>query len=393
MAAAHPEPERIILEGRLHPAAIAIDLLTALRKSGLYFAILVVQILVTKVNWMAVAGTALVGAGAALFFIGPLLRYLRFRYRLTDTSLYVTSGILSRRHRRIPLEHVQDVSSEAELAHRLLGVVKLSVQTSSTAGAEAELDCLSVADAEALQRAIEAITSRHEHGAALAGTTTAESTEQRELVYQAPLGHLVLRGLTDNRAGLIVLAALTVFDRIFELQEIPAVAGVRDTAKRTIGNLISSQLVATVALVSLGVFVFGWLASAVTNAIRFHGFTVHQSRGVFYRRYGLFTRRVHALPMRRIQALRMDQTLLRRALGIATLRTDDMGSGAEDKTAEAAGVDVFIPIGPTHTLLELAPRILPGLALESFAWKRTCVTMIRRALVVGGVAALPILAV
>ena len=386
MATAPPETERLILEGRLHPAALVLDMLRALRKTGLYYAFLAVQIWISKEKWLAFAGTALLALGGALFFVVPILRYLRFRYRLTDTSLYITSGVLSRRHRRIPLDRVQDVSSEAELAHRLLGVVKLSVQTSSTAGAEAELDCLSVADAEALRRALESITVRR----APAGGAVDESHEESELVYQAPLRQLLLRGLTDNRAGLIVLAVFTVLDRAFELGEVPAVALARDRAEKTIGNLISSQLVATIALVSIGVFVFGWVASAITNAIRFHGFSVHQSRGVFYRRYGLFTRRVHALPMRRIQALRIEQTLLRRAVGIATVRTDDMGSSAAGKSAESAGVDVFIPVAPTPTAFELAPRILPGLAPAAFAWKQTAPTMIRRAVFVGGLLALAI---
>ncbi len=376
------EMERVLLEGRLHPGAIVIDSLKTLRKTGIYVALLALQFWLTKQQVLTAFFAFAFVVGSVVFLGVPVLRFLRFRYRLTDESLYITSGIVSRKQRRIPLDRVQDVSSEADLAHRLLGVVKLNVQTSSTAGVEAELDCLSVADAEALTKAIGARSEPR--------STEAQAVDPKphlpEWVYRAPLRHIVLRGLTDNRAGVIVLTVLAVVERGLDFRAIPAVAFARDTIKRTVGDVVASGLATSLGLgllLGIAVFVTGWIASAVTNAVRFHGFSVHESRGVFHRRYGLLTQRLHALPRQRIQAFRIEQTLLRRAVGLATTSTDDMGSGAHDKTAEAAGVDVFVPAAPVAVAFALAPRIFPDLRPGSLSWHRTSPTVVRRSLFVG----------
>ena len=367
---------RVIIEGRLHPAAIAIRTLKGLRRSAFYFALVIVQAFFGDRQ-----GLIFVALSVPIFvlvIVGPILEYLRFSYRLTEESLYVESGVIRRRTRRIPLDRIQDVSSEAGVIHRLLGVVKLSIQTSSTAAAEADLDCLSVANAEALKQQLKGDRPRQLHEE----PSTPLRADEKQLLFSVRTRDLLLRGLTDNRAGLIAISSLALLERGLDLQNVPPIKAALEKTKNTATSLSGLGTVHVVMLVTLSlalIFLVGWLASAVTNLLQFHGFKVRHEAGVFHRHYGLFTRRMHALPKPRIQALRIEQSLMRRIVGIAVMRTEDMGAGAHEKNASAAGTHVFVPAASAERLWSLVPMIFDGLSTSGLSWKRTAPSMVRRA--------------
>jgi putative membrane protein len=129
----------------------------------------------------------------------------------------------------------------------------------------------------------------------------------------------------------------------------------------------TAAVVTAVTLLVVAFVVAGYLTSTIVNVFLFSGFKVTERDGVFHRTYGLVTKRSHALPRERIQVLRIEQNLGRRAVGLAEMKADDMGAGAHDKTAQGSGTHVFVPIGRHDELMHLAERVLPGLdASRSF---------------------------
>ncbi len=377
---AEADDAALILEGRLHPASIFFAFLAGLRRTAFWLAIIAFQA-VTADSFERVLTTlwvmALVGV---MSLVGPVVQWLRYRYRLTSRELAIDSGFVRRQQRRIPVSRVQDLSFEAGPLHRLLGVVVVSVQTSGTEGAEAKLDVITRSQGDALRDALRSLG-----GAVSPGHAPIEAAGEGASTAPALLSvgvfALILRGLTDNRAGLILAGLVGFLSQAMPDDDLSFFVKAWEHGQRLFAPIAGQGTFAIAAFVATVVAVFvlaGWVGSAALNVMRFYGFTLREDRGVFSRSYGLFTKRVHALPRVRIQVVRLRQTLLRRLLGLAELRTDDMGAGAEAKTAEAQGTDVFVPIAPRASLTALLPRVLPEADVSRYHWTRTSPRIVRR---------------
>ena len=372
-----------LIEGRLHPASILLQALKAIKRTAIYAALFAYQAVRSERAsfqlWSVVATVVLL--------LMPLLissiEWFRFRYRLTAEVLHVSSGVLRRKDRRIPVDRIQDLSSEAGILHRALGVLVLSVQTSSTQGAEVELDAISKSAELALRAALKQVTSL---GVAKADVQATQTPEADAPLFVVSSRDLVLRGLTDNRAGLVLAGVAAVADRFLDVGGQDAFKSVlltvRGRTDAVFGAGPSGAALLGIAALCL-VWVAGWLTSAVVNTVRFHGFTLSESDQVFFRRYGLFTHRVHALPRRRVQCLRVEQTLLRRLVGLGVMRTDDMGAGAQEKSAQESGTDVFIPAASHSALMALVARVLPESQSDALSWQQTSARIIRRRAALG----------
>jgi putative membrane protein len=380
----------VLVAGRLHISSVLLKVAQRARRMVIVVLALGYQALAgddATISTAAIAALAFVGVATTVF---PIIEWRRFRYQLTARELTLNSGLLRLHERRIPVGHIQDLTTEVGPVYRLFGVAKVTVQTSSTQTAEATLDAVTAADASVLVEALRRVTRRAvgapEDSAAAPSPTLAE----------ASLGQLVLRGLTDNRAGIMLATGFGLLDQVAgdNVDVYRAVFGVLRARIETTFGAGTAAVVTAVTLLAVAFVVAGYLTSTIVNVFLFSGFKVTERDGVFHRTYGLVTKRSHALPRERIQVLRIEQNLGRRAVGLAEMRTDDMGAGAHDKTAQGSGTHVFVPIGRHDELMQMAERVLPGLdASRSFnnpISRRVIRRWAARGLLAGVVLALPL---
>lgn len=105
------------------------------------------------------------GAGYAI------ARYLRFEYELTEDTFDVTSGVVARKHREIPIRRVQNLDIGRSLFQRLVGLAVVTVETAGGSESEARLKFVGHETARHLQ---DGIRKRK------AAITDAEPTADRE---------------------------------------------------------------------------------------------------------------------------------------------------------------------------------------------------------------------
>ncbi len=85
------------------------------------------------------AGVALASAGVAVLVV-PRVRWLRWRYEVSDNEIYLLHGLIIRKRTLIPMTRVQHVDTKAGPLLRAFG---LSSVTVATAGGEHEIPALS----------------------------------------------------------------------------------------------------------------------------------------------------------------------------------------------------------------------------------------------------------
>ncbi|MEM1417402.1 MAG: PH domain-containing protein [Myxococcota bacterium] len=357
-----------IVEGRLDARTVPLRILERLGRFAIVLVALVLNDPSNVIPWVL-----FIGASTAL----SLVEVARTRYRLTREALEIESGVLTRRLRRIPLDRIHDLGTEATPLRRAFGVVTLTVETAGSSGAEARLDAVAPASADALRDALASLgTTRAQDAAALPATP----------LHAARPGDLLLVGLTDNRAGVIVAGAFVLAERLgnvagLSLDELVA----RGAEAGQLEALAPSML----ALLGLGLLValvaLGWGTSALLTYARFAGFCLEELPGeVLRRRFGLLTTRELSVPRRRLQILRLEESPLRLLVRRAVVRADT--AGQDPKGNEGAGLDVFVPAARPTEAAALLPRLLPG-AFVPARWEAVSGLVILRSAVRGGLLA------
>jgi len=125
------------------------------------------------------------------------------------------------------------------------------------------------------------------------------------------------------------------------------------------------------------IFIIGLIFSIIGSVIIFYGFTLSRRGEDLHRSYGLLTHRASSLPRRRIQVLEVEEKMLRRLFGLATLRADTAGSHREHED-DNEGRDVLIPIVRRSEVDELLPVVFPDLNSDGGDWQRVSKLAVRR---------------
>ncbi|MEO6334549.1 MAG: PH domain-containing protein [Pyrinomonadaceae bacterium] len=113
--------------------------------TGYLFAVLCAFLLVGLVSIFLASTVSVVTSvvlGMALLLI-PLYFHLRkktIRYTLTDTTIEIDRGLISRTTQNIPLRRIQDVTVSATMMQRMLGLGDVIIDNASEDGGKVVLD-------------------------------------------------------------------------------------------------------------------------------------------------------------------------------------------------------------------------------------------------------------
>jgi putative membrane protein len=308
-----------------------------------------------------------VAAAVVVVVVG--LQWLRRTYTLGDGVLRIEEGVLARKRRLLPFDRIQQVELVRKPLHRLLGVATLRVETAGGAGgSEADLEVLALTEAEHLRATLlrakaaavgeagsPAPGARVAGAPAVAGTVEAPAAPSERVLVRLSLGQVAFAGLTSLRG----LAALAVFGYVFQLlDEAPRWLLDRLASRVDPGALAPSTAPAVAVAALLAVAVLLGLAAA-SSVVTDYGFVLARSGDNLVVRRGLLERREAVVPLPRVQVVRIEESLLRRWLGFASVRIQSAGQVGR---AEATTSRLAVPILPAVQVNRLLGELLPGAA-------------------------------
>jgi putative membrane protein len=328
---------------RLHPAAIAVLALSALREAAFPIVILLgASIAGQGLDTGALLRSALyLVAGVA---VASLMGYLRWRstgYRVDEQGVHFKSGIVNTKQTTVPLSRIQGLDTVAGPVQRLFRVVALHVQ-SAGGGSKGEI-VLEAVGAEAVERVRAAVgDGRAPEQSAVAPPVCERRLGRRELLVGA---------LTAGQLG-VVLPVLAASTQLF---------GNVISSERDIED--ASQLLPDTPggweLALAGLLVAAWALSAVGSIVSFAGFAVARDGERLRIRRGLLQRSDAVVPVRRIHAVRVVEGVLRRPFGLATLRLEVAGYAEERAAART-----LFPLLRRSEVAAFLAELLPELADE-----------------------------
>jgi putative membrane protein len=345
---------------RLHPAAIAV------------WAAGVVGSLALPILFFVLIGDRSGSIGFAAFaggvaVIGSAVRWSRFWYRLDDRALHLRGGLLQQWERTIQLPRIQSVDVVQKLTHRAFGVVELRIEVVGGRSTEAPLVALLPDEATRLR--------------ALLASDLAEEGETSEppLVQMSPRD-LLIAGLTGGRVAVLAAIAGWAFQLLPEgtlVVNLDRLAGTDRSDLETVLLIAGALLLASV------------LISLVTTVVVYWGFTATRRDDRLIITRGLLQTRRSVIPLGRIQAIRIEENLVRRVFGLASIRVLTAGYGKESGDQQQASV--LVPVADRERCLEVAEAVVGSDGLREVDLRPAPTRALVRRLVfasIAGVAAL-----
>jgi len=351
---------------RLHPLSWLFVLLQQLRS----FAIPLVVLLVSGRGGPAVVFPLV---GVAGLVVVSVIQYFSYRYRPDADGFVVRSGVLQRTRRDIPYERIHTVNLHQSLLHRLFDVVEVRLESAGGKQAEAVMRVLSMADARALEQLVRerGAARRADAAGAAVGATATDAVETPLLALDTK--EVIRLGLISNR-GLVVVAATVgaswqfADDIRISSDNVPAdlMAWAQDARSYVAAHLHDAAGVALMAvLLIVPALVVVRVLSVVLALLQYYGFTVTEAGRQLRVERGLLSRVRNQLPQRRIQAWRIDETLLHRWFGRQTLRVDSAAGGDDDDR----GVRYLAPVATPERVQALVGHLLSADRWPPAAWR------------------------
>lgn len=300
-------------------------------------------------------GTPVGGAVFGLFglFLGVaygFVRYLAFEYHLGEDTLTVTSGVLNRQRREIPLGRVQSVDVSRGVLQRALGLAVVSIETAGGGGAEATLDAVSAEEAARLRR----YTAGDEP---VAGEASAGEPLFR--LRHRDLFALTVVGLRPGAALAVLFGSPLLDDLAIQAirSALPVLGLEESTTLLSLLRLPADRLVVAGAVLLALYLLATWAVSTAYIVGRYYGFKLDRVDDELRYEHGLVSRRSGTIPEARIQTVAISETVTMRATGYAALVAHTAGGSAADDGD--GGARTTVPLAPVETVYDLADELAP----------------------------------
>jgi putative membrane protein len=348
-----------------HPAFIAIQFLRSIRGLIVPLAfILVSRGLSGSLDpdgvfiWLGLAGALIVATTS--FFTWQF-----FRFGVSDRQLRVKSGFINRQERSVSFERIQAVDIEEAPLERILGVVRVRVETAAAGEggkADIRIEALTRSDAEDLRVYLVRARQLARGEAATAASAgeapaTADADIDGTLVRKLSSGELLLAGATSGRIG--PAAAIVGFFAQFADDVVP---------NSWWGRLPwqdFAEVVTSLQAIFIVVFVLGviaWILSVLSTVLSIGGFEIRRHEDQLFLRYGLLDRRRLTIPVRRMQAIRVVEGMLRQPFGLAEIRFESAGYNTE-----TGANGVLFPLMRRSQIASFLSQVTPDFAVESLS--------------------------
>ncbi len=263
-------------------------------------------------------------------------------YRVTAEEVEMWTGMLFRRHRRLPLARLESIDIARPLAARLFGLAQLRLEAVSDSKSEVRLSYL---DYTTAVRVGEELRARREQAmAASEGSKNSSSVVPPRQVVRIEGRELLL--------GTVVGRLLAVWPVVFVI---------------TVAILSIMGPAAALGFGPVAAFVPVMIGLAEAEGL--YRFTLSEGSGGLQISRGLLNEMHQQVPVDRIQAVAVVEPLLWRPFRRARLVVDVAGyRGGEQEERRRASV--LLPIAPLPVVAAVLQRVRPGLGLEALSHRR-----------------------
>lgn len=301
---------------RFHPSAILVYFIRGF-KAFIFLFVLIVIDLDSDNFFSIIAASALV----IFLILTSLVKYMTHKYTLSEDHITLYKGIFNKRETEITYERIQTVKQRQWFFFKPFNIIEVLIETASSSPGEAEVSLTAVD-----QGVIHTIENYRNK------TTQApkENTDLAENRYELAFKDIVLFGLTDITAILIVFTALS-----FILEWVP------DRYFSELVSLVGNiEGILIVGLGILGIVIIAGL-SLLKSFVLFYDYRAERTGDTLTLSYGLFERKTQKIPLSKIQGIKVNKQMIRKLFNRSSVELIIMG-GQESEGESLAIKKVYL---------------------------------------------------
>lgn len=331
---------------RLHPVTILFNIIRTARE-GIF---LIVFGLITFDRFYFIL---LLAVFVLLGLLLSVLSWYRFTYRLEAGELRMEYGVFVRKQRYISINRIQSIDLTAGVIHRMFKLVKLQIETAGSGkGAEASLNAVKLTDAMKLRNALKGSKESHQRK---------ELDRQENSIHpsrEITPKRLLLAGVTSGSAGIMIAFAAIAFSELEQF--IPD-----HFYDWTYQWIIELGIVLIIGLAIIILFIF-WLLGIAGTMIKYGKFTITKIGDELFITRGLLEKKQITIPLKRIQAIGIAESVIRQPFGFVTVFVEVAG-GSLDRGEDFS--TVLFPIMKKDEIEPFLHEFLPNYSIESVCFE------------------------
>ncbi len=280
---------------------------------------------------------ALLGTGVlisyAVMAAWEYLVWKNYSYSIEEDKIKIMQGVIRKNQREIPLKRIQNVDISRNIVHRVVGLSKVDLETAGGSDTEASLKYVEPREGERIRDLVK-------NGAESEGDMEVEE-EESEAFYEISDGKLVL-------LSAISLDRKTLFGFFTVFAFFSAGLGVAFENLGLPGTLILSILMT-------GTVVLIFVSNFVINFEKYYGFRLWKNSDSLRYERGLLNRKEGSIPLDKIQTVTLEENILKRLTGYATLKVETAGYSGEK--AARQGSEAAIPLDSRKAVNRFAEKL------------------------------------
>lgn len=332
---------------RLHPAWIVLGAVPTLRA-------LAVPLMVVLVTGDSDRELRIYAIGLGLALVGVVLRigeWWQLRYEVADGELRIRSGLVARRERLVPLERIHAVDVSESLLQRLVGVVRVRIETAAAGTSDSDVTLEALARDAATELRARLVAGRQPTSEPAAASPDRVGGGGGRLIRAMSLKQLLLAGVTAGQVGpalALVFGTVQVVDDLLPAWLFERLA--------TVAAGSSLRVILAVAVL---VGLTAWLLAVISTVLTYGGFELRRDGDRLLISAGLLDRRRSSIPLARVQAVVISEGVLRQPFGLAAVRIESAGHGRD-----AAESGVLFPLVHRSEVSALLSEACPAFATD-----------------------------
>ncbi len=275
--------------------------------------------------WVRYSPVLFVAVALIIMSITNTLKWARYTYRIEDNELRIEHGLFVKKKRYIPFERIQSLDFSENILHRPFGLVKVKVETAGGGQDESEAEMTAIKKTDAME--IRRIIAEAKDNEKIPTEEVSEKNavfSNETILYKISRKQLLFFASTSGRAG-VIISAIIAFGAQFQ-DLLPF-----DKVFKEVENIARAGLWIVIFIV-IAMLIVSWLISVTWAYLKYNDFTLNLVNNEMVITRGLLEKRTTTIPIRRIQAVKISESLFRQPFGYASVSVEYAGSSIPDES-------------------------------------------------------------
>lgn len=278
-------------------------------------------------------------AVAMCIIVYAILNWTNIKFYIKENVLVIEEGILSRKKREIPLSKISTVDTTQTIIDRIFNTSTLKVDSGAVGAGDQEVKAVLNKNTAA---ALKEVLSQGKMEATDDSIEVEDNIDRKNVKkIKASSKDIILYALTRNKLAWF-LGAYVFLSQLLDFVSDKYIDKFSEKASEMAGQVHQSfftgkSIFFMIAIVLLGVILMYMIASIlviIIEIIRYNGFELSRDDKKVTVEYGLLTKKKYAFPIKKIQGIKLNQTILQQLFGIYTIEGIVIGYGdIEDKNS------------------------------------------------------------